>query len=222
MSLKSRKSLSQHFLRDPEVAKYLASMVSERPVIEIGCGDGYLSRYLNPDLCVELDERFLQYLVEFNPVLADARKPPYMRGEVFSSLPYSISKIFLRESSTSSVRRMILILQSDFVEKLLHEPTYISFMVNYHFILNKLFHIPPSSFLPKPKVFSTAVEFKRVREYDPAVEKALACLSIYRNKDLKRASTLCGLGEVNEPRKIRSFAPWEVCELLNLVGYGCA
>ncbi|WP_126449128.1 16S ribosomal RNA methyltransferase A [Sulfodiicoccus acidiphilus] len=219
--MKARKSLSQHFLVDKRVAQIVSSFATNRPIIEVGCGEGSLSQFLHPDLCVELDERFIPYIRGFNPVLADAKSPPFLRGEVFSSLPFSISREFMKLSAASQVSRLILILQSDFVSKLLTEPTYISYIANYTFDISEKLTISPRSFRPRPKVYSTLVEMRRKREYSEELDRVLSCISRFRNKSLRRAASFCGL-KSDLSRKVRSFKPREVCVLLSSLGLSCA
>ncbi|MCH1771852.1 MULTISPECIES: 16S ribosomal RNA methyltransferase A [Metallosphaera] len=214
---------SQNFLVDQEIISRIVGYASElRPLIEIGCGKGNLSRFLNPDVCIELDSRLLPFLSQYNPVQGDARKLPVSRGQIVSSLPYSItSDFFVEVSRLDSFPRLLLVLQEDFVNKILDYPTFLSFLLNYYYRISKLMVIPPKAFRPVPKVFSSLVLLERRRNYNEIVTEIIKCLSSYRNKTLKNASQLCGLSST-ETRRVRDFKPWMVTELLGSVGISSA
>ncbi|ABP94241.1 MULTISPECIES: 16S ribosomal RNA methyltransferase A [Metallosphaera] len=214
---------SQNFLVDQEIISRIVGYASElRPLIEIGCGKGNLSRFLNPDVCIELDSRLLPFLSQYNPVQGDARKLPVSRGQIVSSLPYSItSDFFVEVSRLDSFPRLLLVLQEDFVNKILDYPTFLSFLLNYYYRISELMVIPPKAFRPVPKVFSSLVLLERRRNYNEIVTEIIKCLSSYRNKTLKNASQLCGLSST-ETRRVRDFKPWMVTELLGSVGISSA
>ncbi|MEM3213879.1 MAG: 16S ribosomal RNA methyltransferase A, partial [Metallosphaera sp.] len=168
---------SQNFLVDKDVIRKISDNIStERPLIEIGCGKGNLSEVVSPDLCIEIDQRLLSFLKNYNPIQGDARKLPVLRGQIISSLPYSITYDFFMEIiKINGISRLLLILQEDFVNKVIDYPTFISFILNYYFEINKLFVIPPSSFRPAPRIFSALVSLKRSRQYDQKVTDVIAC-----------------------------------------------
>jgi len=143
---------------------------------------------------------------------------PIIRGQIVSSLPYQITYDFFKEIvKLNEIYRLVLILQKDFVDKLFNEPTYISFLLNFHFIINIKDVIPPTFFKPIPKVYSVISIFNRVRKYDKRVDEVISCVSRYRNKTLRRVSQLCGLNSNND-LKVREFKPWQVLELLSSMG----
>ncbi|WP_338604829.1 16S ribosomal RNA methyltransferase A [Sulfolobus tengchongensis] len=186
-----------------------------RPILEVGCGKGNITRFLEPDICIELDKKFIKYLKGYNLVIADARHLPVLRGQLVSSLPYQITSDFFKEIvKMDGIRRLLLILQNDFVEKVLNDSTYISFLLNYHFSIQAKDVIPPRDFRPSPKVFSTIVIFNRVRQYRKDIDELIRCISKYKNKTLRRVSKLCG-GISYSDLKVREFKPWQILELLN-------
>ncbi|QKQ99896.1 16S ribosomal RNA methyltransferase A [Metallosphaera tengchongensis] len=215
--------LSQNFLINRLILSDIKNYISKlRPLIEIGCGKGYLSAYVNPDICIEIDQDLLYLLKEYNPVHADARFLPVNRGQIVSSLPYSITYEFFDQiTQFSDIIRLTLILQEDFVKKVLEYPTYISFLINFYFNIMKVYSIPPSAFRPEPKVFSSLVIFERKRKFIPEINSIIKCISFYRNKSLRNVSRLCGLNSSNS-KKVREYKPWEIEELLNSLGLNYA
>jgi len=213
--------LGQHFLINKKIIEKIISYIdfSIRPLIEVGGGKGNLTNFLHPDLVIELDEKLVKFLP--NAILADGRHLPIARGQIVSSLPYYITYEFFEEiSKIDGIKYLTLILQSDFVEKIKNESTYISYLVNFYYRIDIKDNIPPWFFSPKPKVYSTLVRFTRVRDFDERVNVLLKCVAKYKNKNISNALKLCNseekIGETN--KKVRDFKPWEVRELLNLMG----
>lgn len=211
--------LSQHFLVDREVVDLIRDMKFERPLIEVGGGYGALTREIEPDMVIELDRYLAKSISSWNVVIGDGRSVPFVRGTIISSLPYHITYEFFREvNSLNGIRKLLLILQRDFVEKILVVPTYLSFMINFLYNIRVIRDIPPSSFNPSPKVMSTVVLLERVRVYDERIDSLLRCISNYRNKTIRRASAMCGV--VSEcMERVESIAPPNVLKLLKCVGY---
>ncbi|ARM75902.1 16S ribosomal RNA methyltransferase A [Acidianus manzaensis] len=215
--------LSQNFLVDKYfISKFVSYIANERPLIEVGCGHGNISRFIHPDVCIEIDERFKDELKDYNLVIADGRKMPILRGQIVSSLPYSITEDFFNEIvQINEINRLVLILQKDFVDKIKFYSTFISFILNFYFDIILYDIIPPYSFSPKPKVFSIISIFNRKRRFNPIVNNALRCVSNYRNKKLKSAAKLCGLVS-GEEKRVREYKPCQVLELLNSLGISYA
>ncbi|MFP3162730.1 MAG: 16S ribosomal RNA methyltransferase A [Acidianus hospitalis] len=212
--------LSQNFLIDKFFVSKFSSYVKNdiKPVVEVGCGKGNISKVINPDLCIEIDGKFIKYLKSYNLIIADARFLPIKRGQIVSSLPYSITEdFFLEVSKLDKVISLVLILQKDFIDKILNYATYISFLLNYIFDIKAHEVIPPSAFTPSPKVYSIIVTFMRKRPYNAKVDEYLKCASRFRNKKLKNVGEYCGFIS-NSEKRVREFKPCQVIELLNLMG----
>ncbi|BFH73517.1 16S ribosomal RNA methyltransferase A [Sulfurisphaera javensis] len=214
--------LGQHFLVNEETIKKFVSYVdlSIRPLIEIGGGKGNITKHLNPDIIIELDERFSNYLK--NLVIADARYLPVIRGQIVSSLPYYITFDFFEEIvKLDGIKRLSLILQLDFIKKVVNEPTYISYLLNYYFKIEIKDVLPPWFFKPRPKVFSSIVIFQRIRTNTNKVNELLKCISRYRNKKIVNALELCGATNIKNKdifnKRVRDYKPCQVLELLSLI-----
>ncbi|AWR97260.1 16S ribosomal RNA methyltransferase A [Acidianus sulfidivorans JP7] len=213
-------NLSQNFLiNDYFISKLISFVTNERPLIEVGCGKGSISKRINPDICIEIDPRFTELLKSYNLVIADARYIPVVRGQIISSLPYSITEDFFNEIiRIDGINRLVLILQKDFIDKIKVYSTYISFVLNYYFDIITDDVIPPESFNPKPKVYSIISIFIRKRKFDSIITNALRCVSNYRNKKLKTAASLCGLKSIDDKKRVRDYKPCQVLELLKSLG----
>lgn len=81
----------------------------------------------------------------------------------FSSLPYYESRNAVTWLCQKNFKRGIILLQREFVEKLLSKPgeknyRAISILSQYRFSINKLLDVPRTSFSPMPKVDSVLIE----------------------------------------------------------------
>jgi len=94
MSVKAKKHLGQHFLKDENIAKKIADTLTEigyDTVLEIGPGMGVLTKYL-------LEKEFTTYVIEIDPESVDYLKANYpnLVDRIISEnfLKIDISKIF--------------------------------------------------------------------------------------------------------------------------------
>ena len=94
MSVRAKKHLGQHFLKDEQIAQNIADSLTEKGyknVLEIGPGMGVLTKFLlekNTDLSViEIDRDSVAYLGEHFPQL---------EGKIFSEdfLKFNIRNLF--------------------------------------------------------------------------------------------------------------------------------
>ena len=97
------------------------------------------------------------------------------RARVVANLPYYISTPIVERLITSGrvFDDLTLMLQKEVVERITSGPGskdygYLSVLVQYHTDAMKLFDVPPSSFRPAPKVWSSVVRL-RMRAHPPIV-----------------------------------------------------
>lgn len=130
-----KKSLGQHFLRDERVAARAADAAGLRPddvVLEIGPGEGVLTRHLLPRVrevvAVELDEDLARRLEEratpgLRVLRGDAVQvafPPF--DACVSNLPYQISSPILFKLLDHDFRVAVLMVQKEFADRLAAKP----------------------------------------------------------------------------------------------------
>lgn len=122
-SVKAKKNLGQHFLRDENIAEKIASTISpdslpaghpqnwdSMPILEVGPGMGILTKYLmqtgRPLECVELDTESVEFLARLYPDLK-VREDDFLKldlADIFGgpfaligNYPYNISsQIFFK------------------------------------------------------------------------------------------------------------------------------
>lgn len=185
-SVKPKKSLGQHFLKDLDIARRIADTVSEykgMPILEIGPGMGVLTQFLihdNQDLTVvELDADSVTYLTEHYPQLAgriiehDFLKlnlPELFPEEfcVIGNYPYNISsQIFFKVLDyKDQIPCCSGMIQKEVAERMASKPGrkaygILSVLMQAWYDIEYLFTVPEHVFNPPPKVKSAVIKMTR-------------------------------------------------------------
>ena len=200
---RARRRFGQHFLLAPAAIEAILAAVAARSddtVIEIGPGQGALTRSLSEtgtelhaieidrDLAAKLKRDF-SHAANVSIHEADALKFDYSAiGDdllVVGNLPYNISTplLFRLVEHHASIRRLVLMLQKEVVQRIVASPGNKSFgrltiMLGCHMQSRYLFDVSPDSFSPPPKVMSAVVELQPTndRQLKPRDTKALSGL----------------------------------------------
>ena len=189
-------------------------------LIEIGPGQAALTREViacaGHEAAVEIDRDLAQFLREqFSPeeltlIEADALKLDWTtvlegrRLRIIGNLPYNISSplLFALMSAADRVIDQHFMLQREVVDRMVAEPgskTYgrLSVMLQYRYVMHKLFDVPPGAFVPPPKVTSSIVRMvprpvESLPEVDMDILSQVVALAFQqRRKTLRNAlSTL--------------------------------
>jgi 16S rRNA (adenine1518-N6/adenine1519-N6)-dimethyltransferase len=230
----TRRSLGQHYLVDPEVVQRMVSsarLEGNEAVLEIGTGKGILTEKLAglcPRLeCYEVDpENHRATLARLGGKsalvhLADAFQERPQFDVLVSSLPYSRSRDFIEWISQVEYRKAVVLLQEDFVKKVLSSPgsrnyRAVSAIAQISSELRVLKRISRSAFSPQPKVTSVLVVIRpKVRLSHRQVLEIKRLFSL-RRREVVSALSLLGLaggGQDYGRRRVYSLAPGEVYEI---------
>ncbi|HEX9395217.1 MAG TPA: 16S rRNA (adenine(1518)-N(6)/adenine(1519)-N(6))-dimethyltransferase RsmA [Burkholderiales bacterium] len=202
-----RKRFAQHFLHDPRVQERIVdalSLQSSDVVIEIGPGEGALTRHLlqktstveaieiDRDLAAGLDALGIKVHV------ADALRFDYSvfpRGvRVVGNLPYNISTplLFHLARFADRVRDMHFMLQREVVERMVAAPSTpaygrLSVALQARFRMKKLFNVAKGAFRPPPKVESAVVRLEPLATILAIDEDQLRRAFSARRKTLRNA-----------------------------------
>jgi 16S rRNA (adenine1518-N6/adenine1519-N6)-dimethyltransferase len=175
--------LGQNFLRDKNIAAKIinAFLPQAGPVLEIGAGPGILSAMLleripaapitlveiDPYLARNLRQRFGERLriLEKNILEIDlAGLYPEAKAGIIGNLPYHISKELIDWfiAQRAGIGQAVLMLQKDFVDKLLSAPggkkyNAQSVVFQLLFQARRCFNVPAGAFYPAPKITSTVI-----------------------------------------------------------------
>ncbi len=176
-----RKRFSQNFLADRGVVRQIIAAIDPRRedrIVEIGPGPGALTAPLLDHVArldvIEIDRDIVRGLrahfpterlhvhqgdvleFDFSALGADIR--------VVGNLPYNISTpiLFHLTAQVALLRDCHFMLQREVVERMAAEPGSpeygrLSVMLQYRWVIESLFDVPPTAFHPQPKVWSSVV-----------------------------------------------------------------
>jgi len=181
-SIKPKKSLGQHFLKDGNIIRKIAATIPARPedrVIEIGPGTGMLTAELLPRFqhlkAIELDGRAVKYLKhnfpEIELIHSDILKISWdelLQGNdkihIVGNLPYFITSqiLFKILENRSRLESATLMMQKEVAQRLVavpHTKEYgiLSVQVQLMSTPEIMFDVPGSAFHPPPRVTSSIV-----------------------------------------------------------------
>lgn len=213
---KARKRFGQNFLNDPYIIDGIVSSINPLPgqnLVEIGPGLGAITepvgKLVDKFTVIELD-RDLAERLRNHPDLADkltihegdAMKfdfeqlvKPNNKLRIFGNLPYNISTplMFHLFEFHKDIKDMHFMLQKEVVNRLAAGPgskAYgrLTVMAQYYCKVTPVLEVPPTAFVPPPKVDSAVV---RLQPYE---------VLPYPAKDLKWLDRVCREG-FNQRRK---------------------
>ncbi len=229
-----RRKLGQHYLVDEKVMLDMveaARILRNERVLEIGTGRGALTKTL-----VGLTDSFEAYEVDRENYertlslvgsgagrvhLEDAFEHRPSFDVLVASLPYSQSSIFIEWLARLRFRRAIVLLQEDFVRKILAEPgsrNYrgVSALSQVAFGIKVLSRVDRASFSPPPKVTSLLVSITpRARLTVPQIRRLNRLFSLRRKRVTTALAMLGMVGASHDfgERRVCSLTPDEVARL---------
>lgn len=212
------KSLGQNFLIDDSVLDDIvdgAEVNEEDFIIEIGPGVGTLTRELLKKakrVCsIELDEKLLPILqeelkdfnnfelihkdalkVDFNELIGDEKSV-----KLVANLPYYLTTPIIVNLLTGGYdfKSLTIMIQKEVAERIDSEPNCkaygaFSVLVQYYCDTEILRLVPPSAFIPQPKVESIVIRLDRLKEPKVKVKDEALFFSIVRQSFNMRRKTL--------------------------------
>lgn len=186
--VKPKKHLGQHFLKDDKIAQSIISAfkngIGEAPILEIGPGTGVLTRLIlqqfqNPFKVVEIDKESVQFLQEELQVppsqiiekdflklnLAEYFKDKF---SIIGNFPYNIStQIFFKIlEHRQQVERVTCMIQKEVADRIETKSGgrtagILTALVQAFYNVSHEFDVPPSAFIPPPKVNSSVITLQR-------------------------------------------------------------
>jgi 16S rRNA (adenine1518-N6/adenine1519-N6)-dimethyltransferase len=211
--LRPKKRFGQNFLVDPHKAASLVAALGIQAgenVLEIGPGTGILTERildsgarliaveLDRDLISGLQNRFGEYpdfrLLEGNIIKIEPRKLTSGKIKIIGNLPYNISGAILEWliEHYDVISLAVITVQKEVGARIKANPNSrdygaLSVMVQSFFNVKRIFDIPPGSFSPKPKIYSTVLSLlpgKKIGgiDYPSFRDFVRACFSQKRKK----------------------------------------
>jgi len=218
--LDARKRFGQHFLLDENLTARIARAAGDmqgRTVVEIGPGPGGLTRaLLRTDavrvVAIELDRRCLVAIEELGEAFpgrlqvvagdalaidAAALVPPPRR--IVANLPYNVATelLFRWLGDATAWESLTLMFQKEVADRLLAPPGgkdygRLSVMTQWRCAVRRLFDLPPSAFVPPPKVTSTVVSLvprpEPLAPADPTRLSAVVAAAFGQRRKMLRSS----------------------------------
>lgn len=180
-----KREYAQHFLKDKYyIEKIINSLGAKRGerILEIGPGKGSLTYPMLKEglflIAIEKDREMENYLKDDNlkVFFEDATVFPedieeFLKenriGYVISNLPYNVgTRIYLRYlPCLKNLEKMVLMFQEEVGEKIMAlagSSNYgaLSVITQTFSRVEKICRVPPSSFYPKPEIYSVVLSFK--------------------------------------------------------------
>ncbi len=194
----TKKSFGQNFLIDVEKLKNIANVLDTDEcdlIVEIGCGIGFLTRFLSndkiPTIAIDIDRRCVNYVnrlrlplttaIEANALDFDFNKLSQKRIFVFGNIPYQITtpliahlfgEIGKPSKFTVDLKKVIFTIQLEVARRLMakvsdSEYSALTILANYYAKISLLQDLDARYFYPSPKVKSATVIL------EPLVEKSV-------------------------------------------------
>ncbi len=200
MTVRAKKHLGQHFLKDENIAKKIADSLQAtnyNKVLEIGPGMGVLTKYLlerkNLDVyVVEIDKESVAYLQSFFPLLRNKifnenflkmDLKSLFKGEQFGiigNFPYNISTqiVFKTIENRDLIPEFSGMFQKEVAERIAEKEGskkygILSVLTQAFYDVEYLFTVPPSVFNPPPKVESGVIRLTRKENFSLPVDEKL-------------------------------------------------
>lgn len=184
--IRLKKKHGQNFLRDGRITEHMLMSVTlnqTSSIFEIGCGDGFLTRTILSHPCArlwvfEIDPEWAQYV---RKSIADSRLEIFIKDfltiervdfeqqspwTVLANLPYHITFPILDKFviMRDLISEGVIMVQEEVAQKITktHGRGYgfISLYFQHYFEWKLLDKVPPTAFVPPPKVFSRLLYFK--------------------------------------------------------------
>ena len=208
--LLAKHEVGQNFLVDPDVCERIVSLceIEEgEKVLEIGCGAGSLSYFLNEtegscDL-IDIDEGLLAKLEEdfkisqtVKPIYGNAVKwdySPYRK--IVGNLPYYITSLILEKVflGAGNCERAVFMVQKEAAERILapvgsKEYSHLNVLWRLLYDGKRAFGVGRSSFVPAPHVDSSVIVFSK--KQGVSLEEARSVFQMASSLFLQRRKTI--------------------------------
>ena len=215
-----KKEYGQHFLRDPNILGVigrLAELAPEDVVLEIGPGEGVLTRYLAERVArvhaVEIDRALEPALRELGQnvdvVFGDALEVelPQDATKLVANLPYNVATPVIVESldGLPNIRLWCVMVQREVAERLFAEPGTkdygaVSVLVRLAAERTGFHAVSRTVFRPPPNVDSALVAFRRkdLPPEFPRIKQVVTAAFAHRRKTLPNSLALAGVASRDE------------------------
>ena len=242
----AKKEIGQNFLINKEVCKNIVNSIDinkDDYVLEVGCGFGSLSYYLNNGAekfdCIDIDERCVDYLNEnlslkndghvFVANVLDLDLSKYTK--IISNLPYYITTNIIERVllNASNIKKCVFMTQKEAYQRLTagkntKDYSALNILIKYMCTAKEITKVNRNNFTPIPNVDSVVFSFTFDKELDLDINffyKVLkACFSQRRKTLYNNLKSLELSGDVINNVLLDANIPNNTrCEQLDLEEY---
>ncbi len=232
MSVKAKKYLGQHFLKNEDIAKKIADSLTENgydTVLEIGPGMGVLTKYL-------LEKEFTTHVIEIDKESVDYLKIHYLnlvnriisddflkinlndffnkkQVAIIGNFPYNISSqiVFKTLENKHQIPELCGMFQKEVALRFAEKPGskvygIISVLTQAFYDVEYLFTVPPTVFNPPPKVDSGVIRLIRKKDFTLPVDEKLFYKVVKTAFNQRRKTIRNSLKTFNLSDKLREDA----------------
>jgi 16S rRNA (adenine1518-N6/adenine1519-N6)-dimethyltransferase len=223
VNARPKKEYGQHFLSDPNILGVIGRLAELGPddvVLEIGPGQGVLTRYLAERVrrvhAVEIDRELEPALSELadnvDVVFGDALQLelPHDATKLVANLPYNVATPLVVESldRLPSIRLWCVMVQREVAERFFAEPSTkdyggVSVLVQLATERTGFHAVSRTVFRPRPNVDSALVAFRRTElpAAYPRVKAVVTAAFAHRRKTLPNSLALAGIASREQAAK---------------------
>ena len=199
MTVRAKKYLGQHFLKDEEIAEKIANSLIKKNyenILEIGPGMGVLTKYLLKKKAfthvIEIDSESVAYLKAHYLNLTERiiekdflkiNIADYFGGNqvaIIGNFPYNISTqiVFKTLENKKQIPEFAGMFQKEVAQRIASKPGskvygILSVLTQAFYDVEYLFTVPPNVFNPPPKVDSGVIRLIRKENYTLPVNEKL-------------------------------------------------
>ncbi len=232
MSVRAKKHLGQHFLKDENIAKKIADTLTEKgydTVLEIGPGMGVLTKYL-------LKKEFTTYVIEIDTESVEYLKAHYLNlvnriisknflkinisdefqdkpFAIIGNFPYNISSqiLFKTLENKHQIPELCGMFQKEVAKRIAEKPGskvygILSVLTQAFYDVEYLFTVSPNVFNPPPKVDSGVIRLIRKENYILPVDEQLFYKVVKTAFNQRRKTIRNSLKTLNLSDKLREDA----------------
>ncbi|OEK05348.1 16S rRNA (adenine(1518)-N(6)/adenine(1519)-N(6))-dimethyltransferase RsmA [Roseivirga misakiensis] len=227
-SVRPKKHLGQHFLKDLSIAERIADGLTGHgeynTILEIGPGTGVLTQFLLKKefetWVVEVDHESIDYLKKHYSSLSDRIiSGDFLKHNFFANtgtplavvgnFPYNISsQIFFKVlDHHQEIPEVVCMIQKEVAERLASPPgnkTYgiLSVLLQAYYDIEYLFTVKPNVFNPPPKVDSGVIRLKRNKIKALDCDEALFKRVVKAGFQMRRKTLRNALKAINLPAEL--------------------
>ncbi len=185
MTVRAKKRLAQHFLKNKNIAKHIVNslqLTDIENIVEVGPGMGILSEFIlektTNSSFIEIDKEAIAYLHKnFPKIKGKIINEDFLKIDlnqfgtkiaIIGNFPYNISSqiLFKILEHKNIVTEMVGMFQKEVADRIISKPNkksygILSVFIQAYYNAEHIINLSPDEFLPPPKVNSSVIRLTR-------------------------------------------------------------